>query len=224
MCFECGNEQCSLPGCLFHGIEAEQLPNLLPTFESICAMQHIYLSGQIMPFAFENLGIESLYPPSSFTLHASFNTNDRAPVGMTIRVPWCGHMTKCEIKTPSVSVRSNLMFWLQLFDNAKGYALVTRLWPWYLQIEASLDTPYDLRIFEIQPRTGKANETLWIHGENFVPGQIQVHIGETSAGILWVTKDLISCHIPPGDGAQIVKVSNGSIFTKHKTPFTYHAV
>ena len=105
-------------GCLFHGVNVAELPSLRLTMDSLCSLQRNNLSGQLISLSFEKLGMESLHPPWSFTLMVSFNKDDRTPVGSKYQNAWDEHNAGCDIKTPVVHAREELMLWFQLYDKS----------------------------------------------------------------------------------------------------------
>lgn len=208
-------------GCFFHGIDVEELPSLRMTMDSLCSLQRMYLSGQDISLSFEKLGIESLHPPWAFTIMASFNRDDRTPVGNKYQNTWEGSNTVCNLKTPIVNTREELMLWLQLYDRCKGYAIVIRRYPWYLEIQPNVNITQDLQIFDMNPHSGDVNDQLWIRGVGFVESIVRVFVGKQAAVIFHSSDNLLCCYIPEGSGSQAVRVCNGPVYKTHFHMFTY---
>ena len=76
----------------------------------------------------------------------SFNKDDRTPVGSKYQNAWDEHNAGCDIKTPVVHAREELMLWFQLYDKCKGHPIVTRLYPYYLEIQPMSTTTQNLEI------------------------------------------------------------------------------
>ena len=124
-----------MQNCIFHAVEVEELPEIRPTIDSICHMSRIFLSGQQVQFGFEPYQFHNNDDVSStLTLFAMFSDTFRKPIGERSQVCWTKD-TVCRVKMPVITgAPAQLMLWFRLYDNTKGYVLITRLWPWFLQI------------------------------------------------------------------------------------------
>lgn len=208
-----------MQGCMFHGVETTHLPELRPSVDSICAMGRVFLSGQHIPFTFPKpLGLEQT--PNSFTLFATFNDDARNEVGEKSKVLWTGPNTVCRVATPVLTQTSELMLWFRLYDNIKGYVVATRLWPWYIRVQASPAAPRDIVFDDFNPQSTKANATLWLRGDHF-SSDSRVYIGREAALIHYKSKTLICCFVPIGTGEQVVKVCNAVAHRTHRRLFKY---
>lgn len=204
-------------GCMFHGVDASHLPEIRPTVDSISRMGRVFLSGQHLPFAFEALGLE---PTDRFTLFATFNDDKRKQVGEKSRVHWTGANTVCRVKTPILTETADLMLWFRLYDNLKGYPVATRLWSWYIRVQASPETHRDIVFHDFHPQGGKENDILWLRGENFTQ-DMRVFVGSHAAPVHHLSETLICCFVPPGAGAEFVKVSTADVHQTHNRVFKY---
>lgn len=208
-----------IQGCMFHGVETTHLPELRPSVDSICGMGRVFLSGQHLPFTFEKpLGLEQT--ANSFTLFVTFNDNARNEVGEKSRVLWTGPNTVCRVTTPVLTQTAELMMWFRLYDNIKGYVVATRLWPWYIRVQANPAIPHDIAFDDFNPHSAKPNATLWLRGNHF-SADSRVFIGREAALIHYHSKTLICCFVPVGTGDQVVKVCNAIAHRTHNRLFRY---
>jgi hypothetical protein len=216
---------CCFKGCTIHAFESNTLPTLRPLPNDIAKMRIMYLGGEVIELTFEELGIEPEdEDPKTFTLMSSFSHSDRKVIADVQKTPWAGRGTTARIVVPQVATQTDAMLWLYLYDNDYRHAILTMVWPWYLNLIPNIESRSNLEITHIVPKKGKENQELCIIGTNFASCDLRVSIGASSAYIIYSQHDLIRIFIPqcsdPNHPQQPVWVANGNVYKRYDC-FTY---
>ena len=210
-------------GCIFHGIAASCISDLVPISGEVSSLRTCYLAGETINLRFKSAGISAENDmDNGYTLIASVTKPDRSPLGPHQKTTWLGNGTQCSIVLPNVPQRCNAMLWVSLYDNHLRHPMLTTTLPWYLVVQPNVNMHPNLRITDISRTHGSANDALWIEGEGFNDVDIRVAIGKNPAQVYMCSSTLVKCFVPPGSGTEPIWVVNGNVYTRFDS-FTYGA-
>lgn len=128
------------------------------------------------------------------------------------------------VSIPFVLEEEKMSFWMQIMSNRLKMPLVSWLRPQNMEIHPNLLLKTQPTVWDINPTKGYENQSLWIHGNGFIPGITRVIIGNRFAVVFFATTDLIKCFVPKMDDIEkqrkcIVQVVNGQLYTSCKLSF-----
>lgn len=205
--------------CCIYYIE-HPLPTIQFQLGDICRFPLVVLSGQEFV-----LLLKSIETIDDMSIHASFSTfESRQKIGGSLIQPLKKYDNEIRIEIPSVSVKENANFWLQIFSNKLGIPLISWMRPHTMCIYPNLSDIKNPIVTDFVPRRGKKNQVLWISGWGFDPSTIRVTIGNASAIVYDCSDTLIKCIIPDDSNQPSecsIQIANSCIFSTAPTSFLY---
>lgn len=157
------------------------------------------------------------------TIHTSFYSfTTRKLIGL-MRQPIVSENQQLHIQIPKVHNQEVVNLWIQFFSNKTGISLMSWLRPQNMTIHPNINLTLNPIIYEFNPSSGTKNQQLWISGQNFVPENVRVVIGDKIAIVYFCSNTLIKCIIPDlnQDTKCTIQVANQNVFVSSAKQFKF---